>query len=140
MDDEKILNLEEVEEDAKTAEALAAEAREEPDRGCYVHTLKKPFTWKNETYTELRFEWEALTGTDHLAVANELERRGRHLVVPQFDGNFLAGIAARACTARDEKGKRAISTEAVRALPIGDFQAVINEARSFLLRAGPSLI
>ncbi len=135
MKDKKVLDMAGIEEDARAAEQAEAEARAEEDVGCYIHTFQKPFVWKDTAYTELRFQWDVLTGKDYLAVAGELERLNRMLIAPQFDGNFLAGIAARACTERDEKGKRVLSTEAIRSMPIRDFQTIIGSARSFFLRA-----
>ena len=61
--------------------------------------------------------------------------KGRTLIAPAFTGDFLAGMAARACTERDEEGRRVIDTQAVTAMPMGDFQAITRNARSFLLRA-----
>lgn len=62
--------------------------------------------------------------------------KGRTLVNAAFTGDFLAGMAARACTERDESGKRVIDGQAVTEMPLGDFQAITRKARGFLLRAG----
>ena len=62
--------------------------------------------------------------------------KGRTLVSPAFTGDFLAGMAARACTERDEKGKNLIDGQAVMEMAMADFQAITRKARNFLLRAG----
>ena len=62
--------------------------------------------------------------------------KGRTLVSPAFTGDFLAGMAARACTERDENGKRVIDGQAVVEMDMADFQAITRKARGFLLRAG----
>ena len=61
--------------------------------------------------------------------------KGRTLVSPAFTGDFLAGMAARACTERDEKGKPVIDGQALKKMPMTDFQAITRKARGFLLRA-----
>lgn len=135
MEEEKILDLKGVEEDAAAAEQVAEEAKQEPDVGSYTHTFKDPFQWKGAAYDSLTFDWTALSGRDHLEIENEILMKGRTLVSPAFTGDFLAGMAARACTERDEKGKRVIDGQAILELPMADFQAITRKARSFLLRA-----
>ena len=135
MAEEKVLDLAAINEDAKEAERVAEEARQEPEEGGYTHTFKKAFLWKDRTFESLTFDWTALTGRDHLEIENELTMKGRTLVSPAFSGNFLAGMAARACTERDEKGKRVIDGRAIMEMPMGDFQTITRKARVFLLRA-----
>ena len=104
--------------------------------GAYTHIFRKPFSYEGRTYEELTFDWESLTGNDSLAIENEVVARGKTLVVPAYTGEYLVGMAARACTERDEKGKRVVGTDTIRAMPLGDFQKICNRARNFLLRAG----
>ena len=106
--EEKTLDMAGVAEDAAEAERVAEEARQEQETGSYTHTFKNPFQWKGKVYEKLAFDWTALTGRDHLEIESEIVMKGRTLVSPAFTGDFLAGMAARACTERDEKGKRAI--------------------------------
>ena len=135
MAEEKVLDMAAVEEDAAEAEKAAEEARQEPDAGSYTHTFKEPYRWKERTFETLTFDWAALTGQDHLEIENELTMKGRMLVSPSFSGDFLAGMAARSCTERDEKGKRLIDTQAILKMPMRDFQTITRKARGFLLRA-----
>lgn len=135
MAKEKDLDLKTVAEDAAEAERVAEEARQEPEAGSYTHTFKKPFQWKDRTFEVLTFDWIVLKGRDHLEIEQELLVKGRTLVSPAFTGDFLAGMAARACTERDESGKRVIDGQAVLEMPMGDFQAITRKARGFLLRA-----
>lgn len=135
MAEGKNLDLKTVAEDAAEAERVAEEARREPEAGSYTHTFKKPFQWKDRVFESLTFDWTALKGRDHLEIEQELLMKGRTLVSPAFTGDFLAGMAARACTERDEKGKRVIDGQAVMDMPMGDFQAITRKARGFLLRA-----
>lgn len=135
MAEKKELDMAAVERDAEDAERVAEEARKKPEPGSYTHVFKKPFQWKDSTFESLTFDWEALTGRDHLEIENEMTMKGRTLVSPAFAGDFLAGMAARACTERDEKGKRVIDGQAIMEMSMGDFQTITRKARGFLLRA-----
>ena len=135
MAEEKNLDLTTVAEDAAEAERVAEEARREPETGSYTHTFKKPFQWKDRTFETLTFDWTTLKGSDHLEIEQELMMKGRTLVSPAFTGDFLAGMAARACTERDEKGKRVIDGQALKEMSMTDFQVITRKARGFLLRA-----
>lgn len=135
MENEKVLDMEGVARDAAEAERVAEEARSEPETGSYTHTFKSPFQWKGRTFGSLTFDWTALKGRDHLEIEQELLMKGRTLVSPAFTGDFLAGMAARACTERDKDGKRAIDGQAIMDMPMADFQAITRKARGFLLRA-----
>ena len=48
------------------------------------------------------FFWGALTGEDHEAIEGDMVRHGQTLMVPAFTGPYLAGMAVRACTNRDD--------------------------------------
>ena len=135
MAEEKTLDMAGVAEDAAEAERVAEEAKREPETGSYTHTFKNPFPWKGKTYEKLTFDWTTLTGRDHLEIESEIVMKGRTLVSPAFTGDFLAGMAARACTERDEKGKRVIDGMAVKEMALTDFQVITRKARGFLLRA-----
>lgn len=135
MEKEKVLDMEGVAEDAAEAERVTEEAKKEPEIGSYTHTFKKPFQWKGRTFDSLTFDWAGLNGEDHLAIENEIVMKGRTLVSPAFTGDFLAGMAARACTERDEDGKRVIDGQAIKKMPMTDFQTITRKARGFLLRA-----
>lgn len=122
----------------KLAEAAAEQekaAQEEPSRLIYVHTLSRPFQWEGKTYEKLTFQWDTLTGADHLEIEHELLMQGMTLVVPAYTGDYLCGMAVRACREWGEKGGHAMYKAAMKALPLRDFTAVCNEARHFLLRS-----
>lgn len=56
-------------------------------------------------------------------------------MVPEYTGGYLCGMAVRACTERDEKGRRILPPAAFQALPLGDFMDICGKARNFLFRA-----
>ena len=135
MAEKKELDMKRVAEDAAAAEKVAEEARREQEAGSYTHTFREPFRWKDRVFECLTFDWTALKGRDHLEIEQELLLKGRTLVSPAFTGDFLAGMAARACTVRDETGKSVIDRQAVEDMPLADFQDITRKARGFLLRA-----
>ena len=98
--------------------------------------LKRPFTFEGQTFDELNFDFEGLTGDDALAIEDELQAIGKPTISPTFSGQFLVRMAARACTNTiiDASGRpRRIGDDALRALPIFEFNRVRGKARSFLL-------
>ena len=106
-------------------EYAAAEAQAKESVGNYTLKLKRPFTYEGQTFDELNFDFEGLTGDDALAIEDELQAI-----------QFLVRMAARACTNTiiDASGHpRRIGDDALRALPIFEFNRVRGKARSFLL-------
>ena len=121
---------------AKAAEEAVKAAGGNVDIGTYTHTFKRPFSYNGNTFDSMTFDFDALTGNDSLAIENEMLAHGKTLVLPAYTGEYLTGMAARACTERSADGKRIVGTDTIRALPLGDFQAICGRARTFLLRAG----
>lgn len=121
--------------DAEAAVQLEAEAKTEPDTMIYTHTFKEPFEFRGRTITELTFNWGALTGEDHQAIEDDMLRKGKTLTIPSFSGPFLAGMAVRACTNRDDNGIRIVNADFLKALPMRDYQKIYFSARRFLLHS-----
>lgn len=121
---------------AEQAEEMEIQAKTEPNDGSYTHTFKRPYTYQGTTLEELTFDWDSLTGNDYIAIENELLRRGKTLVTPEFTIEFLCGMAVRACTRRSEEGFRVLSVDMMGSMPMREFRTICNRARSFLLRAG----
>ena len=130
-------------------EYAAAEAQAKESVGNYTLKLKRPFTYEGQTFDELNFDFEGLTGDDALAIEDELQAIGKPTISPTFSGQFLVRMAARACTNTiiDASGRpRRIGDAALRvsekdcegrmdlrALPIFEFNRVRGKARAFLL-------
>lgn len=121
-------------EEVKQALEEESKAAVITDAGRYVHKFRTPFTHANKTATSLTFDWESLTGRDYTAIEDDMLYSGATLITPEFTGRFLLGMAARACTNRDEHGGRLADREFLQALPIRDYKKIIGRARSFLLR------
>lgn len=132
-DKKKITTLEDT---AEQADALDAEVKAEDDIGKYTHIFKKPFTHEGRTYKKLTFHWDGLSGKDSVAIERELLGRGLTTVIAEFTPEYLASMAARACTYRNDDGFRTITTDVLYAMPIREFRQICGAARSFLLRAG----
>ena len=122
---------------AEAAEQIEADAlAEEPDSERYTHYFKRPFTYEGRTVETLTFDWDTLSGRDSLAIERDLRTKNITLVIPAYTGEYLVGMAARACVDRTEEGKRFVGTDMIQAMPLGDFQQITKQARNFLIRAG----
>lgn len=111
-------------EEFAVAEKEAANSTE-----TYTHTFAKPFEYEGKSYEELTFDWGSLTGEDSLAIENEMSALGKPLIAPEFSGEYLIRMAARACTEK-------IGSDVMSAMPLADYNKIRNKARSFLLRSG----
>lgn len=117
-------------------EELTASAKAEADIGTYTHTFKKPFTYEGRTYEKLTFYWDGLSGKDSVAIERELLGRGLTTVIAELTPEYLAAMAVRACTYRNDDGFRTVTVDTLYAMPLREFRRICAAARSFLLRAG----
>lgn len=102
-----------------------AEAEADSDTR-YTHTFSKPFTYEGQTYETLTFDFSGLTGADGIAAQEELERKGKVVMVPAMNPSYLCMISARACTVP-------LAVNVIQAMPLRDFNRITGKARSFLL-------
>ena len=107
-------------------EMQAAEKEARTSTTTYTHKFATPFEFEGKTYENLTFVWGTLTGNDFLAIEAEIAAMGKALISPEFSSEFLVRMASRACTAE-------LGSDAITALPIGDFNRIRGRARSFLL-------
>ncbi|MBR2131393.1 MAG: hypothetical protein IJ955_02450 [Oscillospiraceae bacterium] len=124
-----------MEDAVNAAEAQAEAAKKEPDAGSYTHVFAAPFSYEGETYEQLTFQWDSLTGKDSMDIERDLRMKGLTVVVAEYTPEYLTSMAARACTYRDSNGKRTVSMFTLQALPLRDFRAICGQARRFLQRA-----
>ena len=110
-------------------EFAVAEAEAAVSANTFTYTFTKPFTYEGKTYEALTFDWDRLTGKDALAIEGELQALGKAVIVPEFSGEYLIRMAARACTER-------IGSDLLCAVPISAYNRIRGAARSFLLRSG----
>lgn len=107
-----------------------ATVQEEAIEPSYVHEFKKPYSWDGSEYETLTFDFDSLTGADVLKILDEQTMLGNQVQpIRQFDANFQLGVAVRAC-------KEKISRDAYLAMPMGDFNRILDKARGFLLAQG----
>lgn len=93
----------------------------------YTHTFATPYTHGEKTYEKLTFDFGKLTGGDCLAIEAELQMTGKPLVAPEFSGEFLVRMAAKAA---------GIGADVLMAMPLADYNRIRSKARSFLLKSG----
>lgn len=133
MTDEKKTTT--LEETVEQAEKLEAEVNAEEDVSTYTHTFKNPFTYQGVTYKKLTFDWESLSGKDSVAIERDLLRRGLTTVLAEFTPEYLAAMAARACTYRNAEGFRTVTADVIYAVPLREFRKICGAARRFLMRS-----
>jgi len=90
----------------------------------YIHKFKKPFEYEGETYDEMEFDFDALTGKDMLKIDSEMQMTTVNSTVPEFSQAYQAKLAARAA---------GIGSDVIEALPAHEFGVITRRARLFLL-------
>lgn len=116
MNDEKIIMTEETEYSERTADTAA-----KSDKNTY--TLKKPFDYEGKVHTEFKFDFEKLSGLDMISAEDQLRDRGKFIITPENDTEFIIAIAARAAN---------VSDTVLSALPLNDFVAIKRMTQRFL--------
>lgn len=105
--------------------ALAKEDAKDAE-GTYTHKFKRPLGYNGKEYDSLTFDFDGLTGEDTLQIERDLARQGRTVIVPEFNGDYLANMASKACT-------EDIGADAFNHMSLRDFNAIRGAARRFLL-------
>lgn len=113
--------------EAQENEVVTAQPQETKAEGVYVHTFKKPFKYEENTYTSISFNFDGLKGKDMIAIENEMTGQNEIVFAPEISASFLCRMAARA---------GGIGSDAIEAMPIGDFSKIKNAARNFLISTG----
>lgn len=112
--------------ETKVSEVLEDEEIVESDDN-WVWKLAKPVTYNGEEISELRFNFEKLTGRDALEIENELMRFGKLSAYTQVGNiNYLMKAAARAC-------EKPIGEDFFNLVSISDFNTLRNKIQLFLL-------
>lgn len=99
------------------------------DPNVYVHEFKKPFEYENQKYDKITFNFGKLLGSDCVAIDDEMSMEGRYVLDPTISIVFMEKLAAKA-------SEPAIGSDALEALPFGDFAKIKNAARAFLVSTG----
>ncbi len=103
------------------------ESKKEVAIGVYVHKFRKPFKYEGETYDEMHFDLEGLSGQDIVDIENEMNLEKEFSIAAELSKNLQARIAAKAA---------GVNSELIKAMPIKDFNKITNEVRDFLLDTG----
>jgi hypothetical protein len=113
--------------EAQENEVVKEQTQGTKAEGVYVHTFKKPFKYEDNTYTNISFNFDGLKGKDMIAIENEMTGQNEIVFAPEISASFLCRMAARA---------GGIGSDAIEAMPIGDFSKIKNAARNFLISTG----
>ncbi len=108
-------------------EFTAAEKDAKESVSFYTHIFATPFVHSEKTYEKLEFDFGKLTGGDCLDIEAEMQMLGKTLIVPEFSGEFLVRMAAKAA---------GVGTDMLMALPLADYNRIRSKARSFLMKSG----
>lgn len=104
-----------------------AEAVSENDYD-WVWKLTKPITYNGEEISELRFNFEKITGQDAIEIETELMNLGKLSMYSQVSNiNYIIRVAARAC-------EKPIGTDIFSLVSISDFNTIRTHTQLFLLR------
>lgn len=88
------------------------------------HKLIKAVEYEGKEYEELEFDFAKLTGNDAIAIEEEMEMQGIHIMAPETSRAYQARMAARA-------GE--IPYQLLEMLSFQDFTRITNAARNFLV-------
>ncbi|MCL2694392.1 MAG: phage tail assembly protein [Oscillospiraceae bacterium] len=92
--------------------------------GVYEHTFREPFEYEGQKYTKTIFNFGKLTGKDYLAIENEMLDNNEFMITSESSRGFLYRLAGKAA---------GIGSDVLVAMPISDFNKIVNAARRFLL-------
>ncbi len=137
MEDKKILTTSQGTESVadsdtqqeKRADSTDKSKKEMGNARVYVHTFAEPFTYEDQTYTKITFNFGGLKGKDATSLEDELAAEGRYVISPELSDVYLSKVAVRA-------SQPTITFDAMEELPYVDFKKIINAARNFLVKSG----
>lgn len=87
--------------------------------------LTKPLTVKGEEVTEVTLDFDALCGTDMLAVEQQTRAFGEGYLVAEITGTYAMILASRMI---------GVPPEDISALPAKDYLNIVSKVKDFLLR------
>lgn len=96
------------------------------DANLFTFKFRKPFEYEGKTYTELKFDFEKLTGADSINIEAELQAKGVAIFAPAFSAPYLIRMCARACT-------ESVDYKFFEAMRLKDYVSIRSKARNFLL-------
>jgi len=115
-----------METDAEKAKIEAA--NEGKSLGLFKLIFRMPFEYMNNTYKELSFDFDSLSGKDCLDIGNELLMRGISVVAPEFSSEYQRIYAAKSCIQK-------LPSDAYLLMPAKEFLRIVRAARTFLVVA-----
>jgi len=122
--DQKINEPVDISEDIDLEKEQADAAQDDADM--FVFKFKKPFEYEGKTYTELKFDFNGLTGADSINIEAELQAKGVAIFAPAFSAPYLVRMCARACTEK-------VDYKFFESMKLKDYVTIRSKARNFLL-------
>lgn len=113
----------------KTVDSTDRSKKDTKSARLYVHEFEEPFSYENQTYTKVTFDFGKLRGKDATSLEDELAAEGRYVISPELSDVYLSKVAVRA-------SNPTITFDAMEELPYVDFKKIINAARNFLVKSG----
>lgn len=89
--------------------------------------FSKPFEWCGKTYAEAVLDFEGLTGRDMEAIDDEIGVNGMRGLVPAYSRLYQRLLCAKAS---------GIPADAIEAMPLVDYNAMVRAAEYFLIVTG----
>ena len=122
--EKEIKNQEDIAEDIDLEKEEEEAAQDDAD--LYVFTFKKPFEYEGRKFTELKFDFNSLTGADSINIEAELQAKGIAIFAPAFSAPYLVRMCARACTEK-------VDYKFFESMRLKDYVTIRSKARNFLL-------
>lgn len=101
--------------------------KDDKNTGVYVHKFKTPFEYEGKKYETLNFYFEKLKGSDMISIESEMQAKNEYALDPLLSRNFQSKMASKAGS---------IGADVLEALPIQEFNRIVNAARNFLMDSG----
>jgi len=111
----------------ETKAEVAAVTDSDTQKGAYVLTLAKPYTYEDRTYKKFVFDFESLIGEDLVDIETEMTAVGEFALSPEISTSFLYRLAAKAAK---------VGSDVILHLPIREFGKVKSKAQNFLIETG----
>jgi hypothetical protein len=93
----------------------------------YEHVFDTPFEWEGKKYEKITFDFSSLTGSDTIAVEDEMAGEGKY-VFTTMDSKYLIKLAARA-------SNPSVGSDMLAKTQLKDFKKITGRMKSFLLAA-----
>lgn len=103
----------------------------EDNPGQYFHQLKTPIDYCGVVFESIKFDFEAMNGSDLLAVEEEMARKNKISVGVELSKANQYLLAVRGANQCKEENGFVMTSDLLEQLPMSDFNAICNATRRF---------